>query len=287
MISSLKGNIAVKNLLKKIDWACLNSLLPYIVLSILVLIHVHALYDGPTLNSINYVKVAIGLLMLLLATFTLLRMSQYYNLKEPSSLLHATRRIVGVPLTLLMLSGGYIFLMDGTLALTLETLPEKILFVFVENICLVGFVYVLIYQFYLQWQYIVKEETIVLLNETVLYPGTCFSLHPLLKYNLKVLNQKIPVSWHTMVTCSDGYRITVNFETEATIDIERAKQEDLGMFDHTLFKENLPLWLEGCIQEHAMKRTVGEFIKTPPIPQTAILHGVPVIWPGTMKLTLS
>ena len=180
-----------------------------------------------------------------------------------------------------------LFLMATVLIMPIENFPPeaiaRVSFLFKIDIMLLLYIFACI--IFVWSKYIVKDETFVILDGKILYPGQKYEILPFLSYKVSVMKKSFPLSIDALelVCKNDRLRATVSLSME--FDIEEAKRQEISIYDFSTFYEEAKNCLIGLVQKRAELMNVSEVIEGSMESEKLNIAGFPVIWDGNIQVS--
>ncbi len=178
------------------------------------------------------------------------------------------------------------FLMATVLILPLENLPPeaiaRVSFLFKIDIILLLYIFACI--IFVWSKYVVKDETFVILDGKILYPGQKYEILPFLGYKVSVMKKSFPLSIDALELVCKNDRLRATISSSMAFDIEEAKSRKISAYDFSAFYIEAKECLGSLIQKRAELMNISEVINGNMEPEKLNIAGFPVIWDGNIQV---
>jgi len=180
------------------------------------------------------------------------------------------------------------FSMAIVLILPLENLPPegiaRVLFCFKIDIMLLA--YILACIVFIWSKYVVKDETFVILDGKILYPGHEYKISPFFGYDASVVKKSFSLATDSLELVCKNDRLRAIICSFLIFDIEEAKRRKISIYDFSAFYIEAEECLSSLVQKRARLMNVGEVIKGNMDSEKFDIAGFPVIWSGNIQVLL-
>ena len=264
--------------MKKIQWSSVFSLL--FTMSTGYLIWLMFLGSGIELGKINHfymIFAGLGISFFILFIFNVPRMSQQ---SQQRKWWEEILFILGVIVSCVTLALSMIMIMAGIGLLT-NAVSEKFAIMF--NIYLICLGFTLFVFLAYCTRYKVKNDTVIVLNGKILYPGTDYWLWPVFEYETEVMEKyfklpRINFELHAVDKIMD-----VEYVTLVELRISDAKESGISELNVKRFTDNVQKFIVHQINNWGQTNSVSALMAEG-CPSTRIeefaMTGFPINWSG-------
>ena len=108
---------------------------------------------------------------------------------------------------------------------------------------------------------VVKDDSLVLIDGLLKYPGERVYLNPFYRYRIRRIDNPVPVYIEEVkVACKDGI-FPVAIETTVMVDVDHNRANHVRSADPEQIKKDAALRVSRLLQAWAQERTVGELLQ--------------------------
>lgn len=219
------------------------------LVSVMFILVAYSVLGGYNLRLVNYISIALAGLGIWVG----------FNKMEASVPINGHPREVGwigEVLSAIGLFAAPVLVFVGMFLVTSDFCNKSLLmklYFFSLTYCIVSFLAFDIH-------FIVKEKTIVFLEDRVLYPGEKYIMFPMFEYDFLTLSQEVGIeTGKIMIECLDA-EFEMELFCKVLLDIEKARIAKVSVFDYESFMRDVSKKVVLALQNQAKKMTCAQFM---------------------------